>query len=102
MGWMTPDQGRYEEAPYGFPEKVMTIRRWIDPEERITVDFDDERDLNAEVIECEGQTVTLLLETAFPHYKQHLTLPLSMVSIGEDKTKYTRNPDKPVAYAGCD
>ena len=83
-------------------EKVMTIRRWIDPEERIsaaeTVDFEDERDLNAEVIECESQTVTLLLETAFPHYKQHLTLPLSIVSIGEDKTKYTRNPDKPVEY----
>ena len=79
-------------------EKVMTIRRWIHPEERITVDFEDERDLNAEVIECESQTVTLLLETAFPHYKQHLTLPLSIVSIGEDKTKYTRNPDKPVEY----
>ena len=70
-------------------EKVMTIRRWIHPEERITVDFEDE---------CESQTVTLLLETAFPHYKQHLTLPLSIVSIGEDKTKYTRNPDKPVEY----
>ena len=47
-------------------EKVMTIRRWIDPEERITVDFEDERDLNAEVIECESQTVTLLLETSIP------------------------------------
>lgn len=80
------------------PEKVMTIRRWIDPEARVTVDFDDERGLNAEVIECEDQTVTLLLETAFPHYKQYLTFPLSMVSIGEDKTKYTRNPDKPVEY----
>lgn len=79
-------------------KKVMAIRQWIDPEERITVDFEDERDLNAEVIECEGETVTLLLETAFPHYKQQLTLPLSMVSIGEDKTKYTRNPDKPVEY----
>ena len=79
-------------------EKVMTIRRWIHPEERITVDFEDERDLNAEVIECESQTVTLLLETAFPHYKQHLTLPLSIVASGEDKTKYTRKPDKPVEY----
>lgn len=79
-------------------EKAATIRRWIDPEERVTVDFQDEKDLNAEVIECDGQTVTLLLETAFPHYKQHLTLPLSMVSIGEDKGRYTRNPEKPLEY----
>ncbi len=79
-------------------DKAATIRQWIDPEERVTVDFQDERDLNAEVIECDGQTVTLLLETAFPHYKQHLTLPLSMISIGEDKAHYTRNPDKPVQF----
>lgn len=79
-------------------EKAANIRRWIDPEERVTVDFEDERDLNAEVIECDQQTVTLLLETAFPHYKQHVTLPLSMVSIGEDRSRYTRNPDKPIQY----
>ncbi len=79
-------------------EKAASIRRWIDPEERVTVDFEDERDLNAEVIECDQQTVTLLLETAFPHYKQHVTLPLSMVTIGEDRTRYTRNPDKPIQY----
>lgn len=79
-------------------EKAANIRRWIDPEERVTVDFEDEGDLNAEVIECDQQTVTLLLETAFPHYKQHVTLPLSMVSIGEDRSRYTRNPDKPIQY----
>lgn len=79
-------------------EKAASIRQWIDPEERVTVDFEDERDLNAEVIECDQQTVTLLLETAFPHYKQHVTLPLSMVSIGEDRSRYTRNPDKPIQY----
>lgn len=79
-------------------EKAASIRRWIDPEERVTVDFEDERDLNAEVIECDQQTVTLLLETAFPHYKQHVTLPLSMISIGEDRSRYTRNPDKPIQY----
>ncbi len=33
------------------PEKADIIRRWIDPEERVTVDFENERDLNAEVIE---------------------------------------------------
>jgi hypothetical protein len=79
-------------------EKAASIRQWIDPEERVTVDFEDERDLNAEVIECDQQTVTVLLETAFPHYKQHVTLPLSMVSIGEDRSRYTRNPDKPIQY----
>lgn len=79
-------------------EKTALIRQWIDPEERVTVDFEDEKDLNAEVIECDGQTVTILLETAFPHYKQHLTLPLSMVSVGEDKSRYTRNPEKPLRY----
>ncbi len=79
-------------------DKAAAIRQWIDPEERVTVDFQDERDLNAEVIECDGLTVTLLLETAFPHYRQHLTLPLSMILIGEDKGHYTRNPDKPIQY----
>jgi hypothetical protein len=79
-------------------EKAASIRQWINPDERVTVDFENERDLNAEVIECDGQTVTLLLETAFPHYKQHLTLPLSMVSVGEDKSHYTRDPDKPPHY----
>lgn len=79
-------------------EKAASIRQWINPDERVTVDFENERDLNAEVIECDGQTVTLLLETAFPHYKQHLTLPLSMVSVGEDKSHYTRDPDKPPRY----
>ena len=79
-------------------EKTEIIRRWINPEERVTVDFDNERDVNAQVVECDGVTVTLLLETAFPHYKQHLTLPLSMLSVGEDKTHYTRDPEKPLRY----
>ncbi len=79
-------------------EKRDIIRQWMDPEERITVDFSDERNLNAEIVECDGQTVTLLMETAFPHYKQHLTLPLSVISIGEDKDRYTRNPEKPLRY----
>ena len=80
-------------------EKAGMIRRWIDPEERVTVDFENEKDLNAEVVECDEQTVTLLLETAFPHYKQHLTLPLSMLAVGEDKTHYTRDPEKPLRYS---
>jgi len=54
-------------------EKADMIRPWIDPEERVTVDFENERDLSAQIAESDGMTVTLLLETAFPHYKQHLT-----------------------------
>lgn len=79
-------------------EKADIIRRWIDPQERVTVDFENERDLNAEVVECDGLIVTVALETAFPHYKQHLTLPLSMLSVGEDKTHYTRDPETPLRY----
>jgi hypothetical protein len=79
-------------------EKADMIRPWIDPEERVTVDFENERDLSAQIVECDGMTVTLLLETGFPHYKQHLTLPLSMLSVGEDKTHYTRDPEKPLRY----
>ena len=78
--------------------KAEIIRRWINPEERVTVDFENVSDLNGEVIECDGQTVTVLLETAFPHYKQHLTLPLSMLSVSEDKTHYARDPEKPLRH----
>ena len=80
-------------------EKAELIRHWIDPQERVTVDFENEKNLNAEVVECDDQTVTVLLETAFPHYKQHLTLPLSMLAVGEDKTHYTRDPEKPLRFA---
>lgn len=54
------------ETPMESSEKAEIIRRWIDPQERITVDFEDERDLSAEVVECDGLTVTILLQTAFP------------------------------------
>ena len=79
-------------------EKAAVIRRWIDPDERVTVDFENERDLNAEVVDCDDQTVSLVLETAFPHYKQHVTLPLRVLMVGEDKSHYTRDPEKPLRY----
>ena len=79
-------------------QKAEVIRRWIDPEERVTVDFEDEKGLNAVVVECDEQTVSLLLETAFPHYRQQVTLPLSALTVGEDKTHYTRDPEKPLRY----
>lgn len=78
--------------------KANTIRRWIDPEERVTVDFEDERDLNAEVTGCNTEVVTLALETAFPHLRQDITIPLGQVELGEDRGKYTRDPEKPVKY----
>ncbi|WP_447978286.1 hypothetical protein [Candidatus Nitrospira bockiana] len=79
-------------------EKAARIRLWIDPDERITVDFEDERDLNAEVTACNREVVDLALETAFPHLRQEITVPLGEVEIGEDHGKYTRDPDKPVQY----
>jgi hypothetical protein len=78
--------------------KANAIRRWIDPEERVTVDFDDERDLNAEVKGCNAEVVSLALETAFPHLRQDITIPLGEIDIGEDRGKYTRDPEKPLQY----
>ena len=55
-------------------EKATTIRKWIDPEERITVQFDDQQDLSAEVTGCTDQVVSLSLDTAVPHMRQAITL----------------------------
>jgi len=79
--------------------KSSAIRRWIDPDERITVDFDDARDLNAEVKGCTTEIVSLALETAFPHLRQNVTIPLGEVEVGEDRGKYTRDPEKPLQHA---
>ena len=76
----------------------MTIRQWIDPAERVTVDFDDEKDLNAEVTGCNAEIVSLALETAFPHLRQDVSIPLGEVELGEDRAKYTRDPEKPLRY----
>jgi len=78
--------------------KAGAIRRWIDPDERITVDFEDERDLNAEVKDCNTEVVSLALETAFPHLRQNVTIPLGEVEVGEDRGKYTRDPEKPLQH----
>lgn len=79
-------------------EKAGIIREWIDPDERITVDFDDERGLNAEVTGCTDEVIDLALETAFPHLRQELTLPLSVVDVGEDRSRYTRDPERPLKH----
>jgi hypothetical protein len=79
-------------------EKLRAIRPWIDPEERVTVDFSDEKDLNARITGCTAEIVDLSLETAFPHLKQDLSIPLGEVEISEDRTHYTRDPDRPLHY----
>jgi hypothetical protein len=67
----------------------------VNEEERVTVDFLNERDLNAQVTDCTDEVVSLALETAVPHVKQRITLPLRIVEVGEDRTHYTRDPDQP-------
>jgi len=77
-------------------QKAATIRKWIDPEERITVQFDDQRDLSAEVTACTDQVVSLSLDTAVPHMRQQITLPLSALEVSEDFSHYTRDPERPL------
>jgi len=77
-------------------QKAETIRKWINPEERITVQFDDQRDLSAEVTACTDQVVSLSLDTAVPHMRQQITLPLSALEVSEDFSHYTRDPERPL------
>jgi len=79
-------------------EKLRAIRPWIDPEERITVNFLDEQDLNAEVTGCNDELVDLSLETRVPHLKQHISVPLRRAEVSEDLSHYTRNPDRPLKH----
>ena len=75
-------------------QKAAVIKKWIDPDERITVQFDDQRDLSAEVTGCTDQLVSLSLDTAVPHMRQEISLPLSSVQVAEDHTHYTRDPER--------
>ena len=77
-------------------EKATHIRQWIDPEERVTVQFLDVRDLNAQVTDCNDASVTLSIETHVTHMKQHVSFPLSQVEVSEDRSHYTRDPDRPL------
>ena len=79
-------------------EKLKAIRPWIDPEERVTVNFLDEQDLNAEVIGCNDELVDLSLETRVPHIKQHISVPLRRAEVSEDRSHYTRDPDRPLKH----
>jgi len=77
-------------------EKDNMIKPWVNPEEWVTLDFNDEKGLNAEVIGSNPNVVTLLIQTAFPHFKQELLILLNVVEIREDTQHYTRDPDNPV------
>jgi hypothetical protein len=77
-------------------DKVASITPWINPEERITVRFEDQRDINTVVAACSERLVDLELETPVPHIRQKLSIPLSEVEVSEDPSHYTRDPDKPL------
>jgi hypothetical protein len=77
-------------------EKLQAIRPWIDPEERVTVNFLDEQGLNGEVTGCSDEIVDLSLETHILHVKQHISVPLRRTEVSEDPSHYTRNPDRPL------
>ncbi|CUS35247.1 hypothetical protein COMA1_20189 [Candidatus Nitrospira nitrosa] len=79
-------------------EKLALITPWINPEERITVQFDDQGDINTVVADCTEQLVDLELETPVPHMRQKLSIPLSELDVSEDPTHYTRDPDKPLQF----
>lgn len=79
-------------------DKLALITPWINPEERITVQFDDQRDINTVVAGCSERLVDLELETNIPHIRQKLSIPLSEVEVSEDPTHYTRDPDKPLQF----
>ena len=77
-------------------EKETRIRPWIDPEERVTVQFLDAPDLNATVTDCSDQLVDLSIETPVPHMTQNISVPLSQVGVAEDVSHYTRDPERPL------
>ena len=79
-------------------EKVEKIRPWIDPEERVTVNFLDENDLNAEVTGCSDVMVDLSIDTRVPHMRQHVSVPLSRTEVSEDLSHYTRDPERPLRH----
>ena len=80
-------------------EKLQAILPWIDPEERVTVNFLDEQDLNGEVTGCSDEIVDLSIETHVPHVKQHISIPLRRAEVSEDPSHYTRNPDRPLQHS---
>jgi hypothetical protein len=79
-------------------DKLALITPWINPEERVTVQFEDQGDINTVVSDCTERLVDLELETPVPHIRQKLSIPLSEVEVSEDPSHYTRDPDKPLQF----
>ena len=79
--------------------KHAVIREWIDPEERITVDLVDEKDVSAVLTGCTNEHVDLSLDTRLLHLRQQLCVSMSQVMVGEDPTHYTRDSEKPLRHA---
>ena len=80
------------------PQKAALITPWINPEERITVDFADVKGLNAQVAGCSQQVVDLTFQDSFPHMKNRIAIPLGKVQVGEDRRHYTRDPNSPLQW----
>lgn len=80
-------------------EKVEKIRQWIDPNERVTVQFRDTQALNAIVTGCSDVLVDLSIETPVPYMRQTISVPLSRTEVSEDLSHYTRDPDRPLKYS---
>jgi regulator of replication initiation timing len=78
--------------------KLAFITPWINPEEQITVLFDDQGDINTVVSDCIERLVDLELETPVPHMRQRLSIPMSEIEVSEDPSHYTRDPDKPSQF----
>lgn len=79
-------------------DKLALITPWINPEERITVQFDDQHDINTVVAGCSERLVDLELETNIPHIRQKLSIPLSEIEVSEDPIHYTRDPSRPLQH----
>ncbi|MBK9307042.1 MAG: hypothetical protein IPM58_08135 [Nitrospira sp.] len=79
-------------------EKRKKIIPWIAPEERVTVHFLDEKDLNAEVTGTTEELVDLSIETKAPHIKQRVSVPLRLTELSEDLGHYTRDPERPLKH----
>lgn len=77
-------------------EKADLIQPWINPDERVSVDFTDVKGLNAMVEGCTENVVHLIFQESFPHVKERVTLPLRLVTVDEDPYHYTRDPDTPI------
>jgi hypothetical protein len=75
-------------------EKRKQIIPWIDPAERMTMHFLDEKDLNAEVTGTTEELVDLALETKVPHIKQRISVPLRLTDVSEDLGHYTRDSER--------